>query len=157
MINVKYKLVHEDAKVPTKAHKGDMGYDLYPVTDYDYITIEPNETKLVDTGVQAAIPNTHGIVIKERSSLGSKGIKVSGGVVDAQYRGNIKVALYNTTNKPVVIVKYPEDFCKGVTVLDYENAIAQALFIPVPEVNTEVVDILPDTVRGKGGFGSTDK
>ena len=158
MININFKLVHEDAVIPYKAHEGDLGLDIYPAFDFDYKEIEPGDTKLIPTGIKSSIPEEYSIVFKERSGLGSDGIKVSAGVIDSSYRGQWYVALYNTLDIPVVIAKYPSDFDEeNIYIIDYSNAIAQGIIIENHMVNSNIVKDLDDTSRNENGFASTDE
>ena len=103
--------------------------------------IYPGDQKLVDTGVAVKIPEGYGGFVFNRSSQGKKGITIphSVGVIDSDYRGNIKVILKNTGDDPYKIQR--------------GDRVAQLVIMPVLLV--DFVDAWNDTVRGKGGFGST--
>ena len=129
-----------DAKyLPKRAHASDAGADLFAAED---VEIYPGEQKMVDTGVAVKIPKGWGGFVFNRSSQGKRGISIphSVGVIDSDYRGNIKVILKNNSEDPYSIID-------GVT------RIAQLVIMPVALV--EFVDIWNDTERGAGGFGST--
>jgi dUTP pyrophosphatase len=140
---LKVKKFHPDAILPNVAHPGlDLGYDLFSVED---VTIPPLGLVKVHTGVGIEITNMKvGVLIKDRSSMGAKGIHVFGGVVDAGYRGEIMVLLYNASTTGEYEIK------KG-------DKIAQ--MIPLPTLTRmPVVEVqeLEDSERGDGGFGSTE-
>jgi len=159
MIKVNFELCHEDAICPYRAHRGDIGYDVFPAFDEDYIEIKPGETKLIPTGIKSNFSEKYGVIFKERSGLGSKGIKVSAGVIDSIYLGEWHVAFYNTKEKPVIIAKYLEDWSEEEAyTIDYSNAITQAVFVDAYQIEPNIVDDIEqyETIRGTKGFGSTD-
>lgn len=139
-INV--KLLNEDAKMPTKAHDSDAGWDLYAAED---MKIPNGMRKTIKTGVSIAIPDGYSGLIWPRSGLSVKfGVDVLAGVVDAGYRGEIMVCLLNTDHSSWVEIK------KG-------DRIAQILFQEVPKFKLYQVAELDDTERAEGGFGSSGK
>ena len=129
-----------NAILPKRAHRTDAGADLF---SYETLEIYPNEQKLVDTGIAVKIPEGYGGFIFNRSSQGKKGITIphSVGVIDSDYRGNLKVLLKNISEDPYKIT------CG--------DRIAQLVIMPVLLV--DFVDSWNDTERGTGGFGSTGK
>ena len=135
--------VQPGAKLPKRAHETDAGADLFAWFEdgTEEITIVPNEQKLVDTGIAVKIPRGFVGLIYNRSSQGKQGITIphSVGVIDSDYRGNLKVLLKNISDKPYVIER--------------GSRIAQLVVQPV--VLTDYTDIWNDTERGTGGFGST--
>jgi dUTP pyrophosphatase len=126
------------AKLPERAHPSDAGADLFSLESYE---IYPGEQKLVDTGVAVKIPRGFAGFIYNRSSQGKRGITIphSVGVIDADYRGNLKVLLKNISEDPYLIQQ--------------GDRIAQ-LVIQRVELPT-FRDSWNDTQRGTGGFGST--
>jgi dUTP pyrophosphatase len=130
--------VQPGAQLPVRAHSTDAGADLFA---YEQHEIYPNEQKLVDTGIAIKIPEGYGGFIFNRSSQGKKGITIphSVGVIDSDYRGNLKVLLKNIGDDPYKI--------------SVGDRIAQLVIMPVLLVNFK--DIWNDTQRGTGGFGST--
>lgn len=98
--NIEYVKNHPDACIPTLATQGSVGYDLYSIEE---AAIGPFETKVFDTGLVLLLSHDMYAEIKSRSSLSARGINVQGGVVDSDYRGNIKVILLNTSNIRYVI------------------------------------------------------
>ncbi|UNK72402.1 dUTP diphosphatase [Microbacterium sp. H1-D42] len=130
------------ANVPFYAHPGDAGADLVST---EAVRLEPGERALIGTGVRIALPEGHAAFVVPRSGLAAKhGITVvnSPGTVDAGYRGEIKVTLLNTDSKEAY------DVAVG-------DRIAQLIVMPVVQARFEPVEVLPDSVRGDGGFGST--
>lgn len=133
------KLTH-DATLPTRAHPEDAGLDLYASED---ILLEAGQGKLAKTGIAMAIPDGYVGLIADRSSLGKKGIKTAGGVIDAGYRGEIMVIMRNLTHEKVI--------------LNRGERIAQMLTLPIATPAVKEVSELSETKRGEGGFGSTGK
>ena len=131
-------LVQPGAKLPQRAHPSDAGADLF---SYEEVEIYPGEQKLVDTGIAIKIPQGFGGFIYNRSSQGKKGITIphSVGVIDSDYRGNLKVLLKNISEDPYKIA--------------VGDRIAQLVIQPVQLVDFK--DTWNDTARGTGGFGST--
>lgn len=130
--------VEDKQFLPRRANPTDAGADLMSTEDLE---IYPGEQKLVDTGVAVKIPEGYAGFVFNRSSQGKKGITIphSVGVIDSDYRGNIKVILKNLGEDPYKIER--------------GDRIAQLVIIPV--LLTNFVDIWNDTQRGTGGFGST--
>lgn len=140
---MKLKKLNENAVIPTYGTEYSAGADLYACTDED-ITINPGETELIKTGIAIEIPVGYAGFIYARSGLASKkGLAPANkvGVIDADYRGEIMVALYNQSNEPQVIAA--------------KERIAQLVIAPFLKVEFEETDKLTITVRGDGGFGST--
>lgn len=132
------------AQIPQRAHDTDAGADLFawfPQSETQWCEIYPGEQKLVDTGVAVKIPEGFAGFVYNRSSQGKKGITIphSVGVIDADYRGNIKVILKNLGEDPYTIKA--------------GDRIAQLVIQQVELV--EFRDVWNDTQRGTGGFGST--
>lgn len=143
MTNVNIKKLHPNATIPTYGSEYAAGCDLYACLDSS-VTIEPHQTILIKTGIALEIPVGFAGLIYARSGLASKrnlapANKV--GVVDADYRGEVMVALHNhgTTAQTV----------------EHGERIAQLVITPFLTANFIQVDTLSDTVRGDGGFGST--
>lgn len=132
-----------DSYLPELEKKdGDCGYDLRCVLQ-DPVSLDPNETLVVPTGVSIAMPDGVGGFVFPRSGLGCKGLVLRNltGVIDSSYRGEIKVCLWNTSSSRMTIEPY--------------DRIAQLVFMPYLTPNLVTVDRLPDSDRGDGGFGST--
>ncbi len=140
MDSVCVQRVSQDAFLPTRAHKDDAGLDLYCLED----TCLPGASgKLVRTGIAVEIPQKHVGLVADRSSLAKKGLKVTGGIVDAGYRGEVHVVLWNLTAEDIQLKR--------------SERVAQLLILPI--VTPEVVEVssLGSTQRGDKGFGSTGK
>lgn len=134
------QLLNEHARLPIRAHQDDAGLDLCSVEDRK---IEPGQGTLIGTGIAVALPPGHVGLIADRSSMAKKGLKTAGGVIDAGYRGEIKVIFWNLSHETLEIQK--------------GDRIAQLLILPVATPQTEAVESLDTTQRGEGGFGSTGK
>lgn len=136
---LRVRKLREGASIPKRATPDAAGYDL---TSIETLDIQPGGMAIVSTGLSIAVPpGTYGR-IAPRSGLAAKyGVGVGAGVVDAGYRGEVKVILFNHGSRPVHI--------------DDGDRIAQLVVeqIQCPEVR--VCDELDDTERGEGGFGST--
>lgn len=105
--------------------------------------IKPGDTFLFPTGLYVEIPEGHVGLIVARSGLGTKGLVLSNqvGVIDSDYRGEVKVGLYNRSGK--------------VAYIDRGERIAQMMIVKLPTVQYQEVEELSETERGEGGFGST--
>ena len=140
---MKVKKLNEKAILPTYGSEFSAGADLYALTD-ETITVNPGETVLVHTGLAMEIPMGYGGFIYARSGLATKKALAPAnkvGVIDADYRGEVMVALHNHSEKAAVI--------------ENGERIAQLVIAPFYKVEFELADELSDTVRGSGGFGST--
>lgn len=140
---MKIKKLNENAVIPTYGTEYSAGADLYACTEED-ITINSGETKLIKTGIAMEIPVGYAGFIYARSGLASKkGLAPANkvGVIDADYRGEIMVALHNHSNLNQTI--------------SAKERIAQIVIAPFLKVDFEETDELNDTVRGDNGFGST--
>ncbi len=121
------------------------GLDLHACTDGDTV-IAPHARVFIPTGLSVAIPDGYVGILAVRSSMGAKhGINLANGigVIDSDYRGPLQVTLYNTTETPYTVHS--------------GDRIAQLLVMPVARPAIRVVDALPATERGTGGFGSTGR
>ncbi len=144
-MNVKIKKLSENATLPMRATPLSAGADLYACTDSD-ITLNPGERILVPTGIAAAIPNGYGGFVFPRSGTASKyGITLSNcvGVIDSDYRGEIKIPVVNLGQEQFVIKS--------------GDRIAQLVIMPIDLTEFSVCSELDETDRGEGGFGSTGK
>ncbi len=142
-MKVRIKKLDEKAVIPTYGTEYSAGADLYALVDGEQI-IEPNQTKLIHTGISVEIPEGYAGLIYARSGLASKkGLAPANkvGVVDSDYRGEVMVALHNHGTVAQTVVN--------------GERIAQLVIAPFLKAEFENVDELSDTVRGEGGFGST--
>ncbi|MDQ3014443.1 MAG: dUTP diphosphatase [bacterium] len=138
---LKVKKMHPDAIVPSYAHPGDAGMDLYC---YETITIKKGERVKIGTGVAIELPEGYVSLIWDKSGLATHhGLTNLGGVIDAGYRGEYFVTLLNVGDADYLLEK--------------GHKIAQLLIQKVEHAQIEEVAELMDSPRGGGGFGSTGK
>lgn len=140
---VNIKKLDERAVIPTYGTEYSAGADLYAILDGD-LTIKPDQTEFIKTGLAMEIPYGYVGLIYARSGLAcKKGLAPANkvGVIDTDYRGEIMVALHNHSDNEI-------------TITDKER-IAQLVIAPYLKADFNQVDSLEDTVRGAGGFGST--
>jgi dUTP pyrophosphatase len=141
LMKLKVKKLHPDAIVPSYAHPGDAGMDLFCVEAF---TMVPGDRKSVPTGIALEIPKGCVGLVWDKSGLSHKhGIKTTGGVIDSGFRGEICIGLANLSSE-----KYT--FEKG-------HKIAQLLIQKVEHPKIEESSVLSDSARGEKGFGSTGK
>ncbi len=145
-MEIKVKKLNENAKLPYRATEGSAGADLFACLDEDAV-LGPGERKLIPTGIAIAVPDSGcGAFVFPRSSVSSRyGVSLANcvGVVDSDYRGEIKVPLINHSDIPY-------------TVKDGDR-IAQMVIMPVVLPLYTESDTLDETARGEGGFGSTGR
>jgi dUTP pyrophosphatase len=140
------KLLSEGARAPEVAHPGeDLGYDVFAL---DSVELWARSAARVKTGiaVEARHPETGaglGLLVRDRSSMASKGIAVTGGVIDAGYRGEIQILLTNLTDEAIQIKA--------------GDKIAQMIPVPVLTGQVTVVQTLGDSHRAEKGFGSSGR
>ena len=145
MVKVLVKKLHPKVQLPSYKTQGSSGMDLMAFIESP-IKISPNNSALIPTGISVAISNDVEIQIRPRSGLAVKSnisVLNTPGTIDSDYRGEIKVILFNYGSKEFVVKN--------------KERIAQMILMPVLKVNFEEVDDLPETLRGSGGFGSTGK
>ncbi len=145
-MEVRFKKFSDKAKEPVYGSAGAAAADLCAVCAENEIVIQPNQRVMVPTGIGVEIPQGYVGLLFARSSLGVKyGISLANGVgvIDSDYRGEIKVGLINLS-------------CSEYTVLP-EERIAQLAIMPVAAVSFVQSDTLQETARGEGGFGSTGR
>ena len=145
MVKVLVKKLNPRVQLPSYKTEGSSGMDLMAFIE-DQIKIAPNSSALIPTGISVAIPNDVEIQIRPRSGLAAKSnisVLNTPGTIDSDYRGEIKVILFNHSSKEFIV--------------NNKDRVAQMILMPVLKVDFEEVDNLPETVRGSGGFGSTGK
>jgi dUTP pyrophosphatase len=145
MVKLLIKKLQKNIILPEYKTEGSSGMDLMANVGQT-VKILPGEKKIISTGIMLAIPEQYEIQIRPRSGLAAKnGITVlnTPGTIDSDYRGEIKVILINLG--------------KDIFEIKKNDRIAQMIVCPIIKVELEEVESLPETVRGKGGFGSTDK
>ncbi len=138
---VRVERIREDAFMPVKAHETDSGYDIRIP---DGLHLRPNELKLVEIGIRLQIPPGYECQVRSRSGMPMKhGVMfvLGVGTIDQDYRGEVKVPLWNFGEKRVF--------------LDRGTGIAQLVFQPVQKIRLKEAPVTTDTERGEGGFGST--
>jgi len=140
MIKVKCKLLHQDAKVPTKVYDSDSCFDLYSV---EKKVIFPRCYEEVNLGIAVELPLGYGMFLRARSNQGKNGIQIHCGTVDQGFRGRLSVYVYNHSDRS----------CK----ISVGDRIAQAFIEPIPRVEFEEVNNLSESKRGKRGWGSSGK
>lgn len=144
-MKIAWKKLTDSAKMPERGSVWAAGYDLFADLTEDCV-LEPHETYMIGTGIAVAIPEGYFGGIFARSGLSAKeGLRPANctGVVDADYRGEIKVALHNDSEERRVVQP--------------GQKIAQMVVMPFLSVEFEEVTELDETERGNGGFGSTGK
>lgn len=138
---MKFKVIlDENAKMPTKAHETDAGFDLYAPKR---TVVRAKDSAVIDTGVHIKIPKGYVGFLKSKSGLNVKCGICGEGVIDAGYTGSIVAKLYNNGHEFVC-------FEEG-------QKIIQIVFLPIPEVELELTDAFERTERGDNGFGSSGK
>jgi dUTP pyrophosphatase len=145
MVRVLIKKISPDVGLPAYKTSGSSGMDLMAFIK-EPITLKPYKSCLVPTGISVAFSNEFEIQIRPRSGLAAKSnisVLNTPGTIDSDYRGEIKVILYNHGDNDFLI--------------NNEDRIAQMILTPVIKMSLEETENLPKTVRGEGGFGSTGK
>ena len=145
MVKILIKKTNKEVITPKYKTNGSSGVDLSAFLDKK-VVIKPNSSELIPTGLQVAIPEELEIQIRPRSGLAANesiGVLNSPGTIDSDYRGELKIILFNHGNKDFII--------------NNGDRIAQMILVPILKMEFEEVDSLPDTIRGQGGFGSTGK
>ena len=145
MVKVLVKKLNSKVKLPEYKTKGSSGMDLMAFIDTP-IKILPNTLEIIPTGLYIAIPEDLEIQIRPRSGLAAKfkiAVLNTPGTIDSDYRGELKIILFNHGNENFVI--------------NNNDRIAQMVLTPINKMELEETNELPETIRGEGGFGSTGK
>ena len=145
MVKVLIKRLSPEVELPSYKTQGASGVDLMAYIR-STIIIKPKTSCLIPTGLSVAFSEDYEIQIRPRSGLAAKSnisVLNTPGTIDSDYRGEIKVIIYNHGN---------EDF-----IVNKNDRIAQMILTPVLKIEFEEAEELPETVRGDGGFGSTGK
>jgi len=145
MVKVLIKKLNPAVEIPTYKTAGASGMDLMAFIEKP-IKLPPKNSCLVPTGLSVAFTDECEIQIRPRSGLAAKkkiSVLNTPGTIDSDYRGEIKIILFNHGDSEFII--------------NNKDRIAQMILTPVHKMVLEEVDNLPDTLRGKGGFGSTGK
>ena len=145
MVKVLVKKLNPNVQFPAYKTSGASGMDLMAFIDQP-IKIAPKSSSLVPTGLSLAFSEDYEVQIRPRSGLAAKNnitVLNTPGTIDSDYRGEIKIILFNHGK---------EDF-----IINNKDRVAQMILTPVVKMKLEEVDSLQDTLRGEGGFGSTGK
>jgi len=145
MVKILVKKINSKVKLPSYKTDGSSGMDLMAFLDKP-ISILPQQSRLIPTGLFIAIPDNTEVQIRPRSGLAVKNnisVLNTPGTIDSDYRGELKVILYNYGNEEFIVKN--------------EDRIAQMVLMPIIKASFEEVENLPETIRGEGGFGSTGK
>ncbi len=146
-MSIKFKKLHADAKLPTRAHRTDAGMDVYTIED---VVVPPRGDAITGLGIASAFDDDHALLVFNKSGRATK-LKLDKGaeVIDSGYRGEIHVHLFNHSDESAVIKK--------------GEKIAQLLLVKIWNGQPEEIDLIDEapegwddqTERGTGGFGST--
>lgn len=139
-MKIKVKRLKEDVKLPTYAHPGDVGMDMYAM---ETVTIPPMGHHRFFHGFALEFPEGYAAIVKDKSSISKAGLHTMGGVFDAGYRGEYNTHLVNLSGEPYRI--------------EEGDKVSQLIMYPVAIAQLEEVPELSDSSRGMGAFGSTGK
>ena len=142
---IKIKKIKENAKMPYRGSTAAAGYDVFACIN-EPVKIFPHQTAMINTGLSVAVPDGYWVGVFARSGIAAKqGLRPANctGVIDADYRGPVMVALHNDSEE--------------IRFVEPDERIAQLIILPFMDWDIEEVDELDDTERNEGGFGSTDK
>ena len=145
MVKVLIKKLNPSVQLPSYKTYGASGMDLMAYLDKP-INLEPGKSCLVSTGLSVAFPKEYEIQIRPRSGLAAKNnisVLNTPGTIDSDYRGELKIILFNHSNKNFII--------------NNNDRVAQMVLTPIIKIELEEINELPESVRGEGGFGSTGK
>ena len=145
MVKVLIKKLNSKVQLPNYKTGGSSGMDLMAFLERP-INIKPQASALIPTGISIAIPEYTEVQIRPRSGLAAKysiSVLNTPGTIDSDYRGEIKIILFNHGKKEFII--------------NNNDRIAQMILMPILKAEFEEVENLPKTLRGSGGFGSTGK
>ena len=145
MVKVLIKKLNSKVQLPKYKTDGSSGMDLMAFLESPVI-LKPQESALIPTGISIAIPEDTEVQIRPRSGLAAKSnisVLNTPGTIDSDYRGEIKIILFNHG--------------KDNFVINNNDRIAQMILMPIVKAEFEEVENLPKTIRGSGGFGSTGK
>ena len=143
-MRINIKRIRDDAVIPTRGSEKAAGYDLYACGLSEPTAIHPAATVKIGTGWAMEIPDGYCGLLYARSGLATKqGLRPANcvGVIDSDYRGEIAVGIHNDSN--------------FIRTIENGDRIAQIVITPYLNVEFNEVDVLSDTARGEGGFGST--
>lgn len=139
-MKIKIKKLKENAKLPSYAHPGDVGMDLFSMETF---TIEPGRHHFFYHGFAMEFPEGHAAIIKDKSSISKAGLHTMGGVFDAGYRGEYNTHLVNLNTEPYTV--------------EEGDKVSQLIIYPVVIAELEETENLSESSRGEGSFGSTGR
>tara|TARA_B100000745_G_scaffold292132_1_gene232703 strand:- start:53 stop:490 length:438 start_codon:yes stop_codon:yes gene_type:complete len=145
MVKVLIKKLNSKVQLPKYKTDGSSGMDLMAFTESP-INIRPQESALIPTGISIAIPEDTEVQIRPRSGLAAKSsisVLNTPGTIDSDYRGEIKIILFNHGKEEFII--------------NNNDRVAQMILMPIIKAEFEEIEDLPKSLRGSGGFGSTGK
>ena len=145
MVKVLVKKLNPKVELPKYKTDGSSGLDLMAFIE-NPMTIIPNTSSLIPTGISVAVSSDLEIQIRPRSGLAAKSnitVLNTPGTIDSDYRGEIKIILFNHGKENFIV--------------NNKDRVAQMILAPIVKIEFEEVDELPETIRGSGGFGSTGK
>ncbi len=145
MVKVLIKKLNPSAQLPSYKTSGASGMDLMACIEKP-VNLNPGKSCLVPTGLSVAFPEKYEIQIRPRSGLAAKNnisVLNTPGTIDSDYRGELKIILFNHSNENFMI--------------NNNDRIAQMVLTPIVKMELEETHELPQSIRGKGGFGSTGK
>lgn len=141
-MSLKVKLIDEKCK-PVKKHESDGGFDIY---SRESVSVFPQETVFVKTGVCVSVPTGYVALLVPRSSLSNTPLRLANsiGVIDSGFTGEISIPFYNCSDVEIVDINKYERYC-------------QLVVVPIIDADIKIVDELENSERGNGGFGSTGR
>ena len=145
MVKVLIKKLNPSVQLPSYKTNGASGMDLMAFIEKP-ISLEPGKSCLVPTGLSVAFPEEYEIQIRPRSGLAAKkniSVLNTPGTIDSDYRGELKIILFNHSSENFII--------------NNNDRVAQMVLTPIIKMELEETNELPESIRGKGGFGSTGK
>ena len=145
MVKVLIKKLNPSVQLPSYKTNGASGMDLMAFLEKP-INLEPGKSCLIPTGLTIAFPEDYEIQIRPRSGLAAKNnisVLNTPGTIDSDYRGELKIILFNHSNENFII--------------NNNDRVAQMVLTPIIKMELEETNELPDSIRGEGGFGSTGK
>ena len=139
-MKIKIKKFKENAKLPQYANPGDVGMDMYAM---ETVVLQPGAHHIFFHGFGLEFPTGYAAIVKDKSSVSRAGLHTMGGVYDAGFRGEYNTHIVNLSDVPYTV--------------EEGDKVAQLIIYPVAIAELEEVDILSESVRGEGAFGSTGK
>lgn len=139
-MKIQIKKLKADAKLPKYHHPGDVGMDMYAMETY---TLQPMEHHRFYHGFAMEFPIGYAGIVKDKGSISNAGLHTMGGVFDAGFRGEYNTHLVNLSDKPYTV--------------EAGDKVAQLVIYPVEIAEIEEVEVLSESARGEGKFGSTGK